>query len=104
MKPTAWTCGLVAALVGCGAVDRAYEPPVRGPLLGDRTLLAPPASPASWKPMPRPEALAYRTPSPYSNQTLAEQAGQPPATARSADRPAPPAEEDRRADRSLLAT
>ena len=42
----AWTCGLMAALIGCNTLDRGFEPP-RG--FTPQTGQVPPGAPATWQ-------------------------------------------------------
>jgi hypothetical protein len=68
MKVRAWTCGLLAALVGCNSMDRSYDPPPRPTLLGDRTQV-PPGSTPTWE-HNQASSLAYRGPGTFGGPTV----------------------------------
>ena len=61
MKVRAWTCGLLAVLMGCNSVDRSNDGGNRPTLLGDRSQVPPGAQP-TWQQNNRTSALAYRGP------------------------------------------
>jgi hypothetical protein len=86
MKARLWTCGLLAAMMGCSAVDQGYEPPSRGPL-GGLPVTAPQTTQSAWQPN-NPVPTAFRPPSnPYfpngGNQASPPSGNRfsPPATA-----------------------
>jgi len=60
MKLRAWTCGILAALVGCNNFDRGFESP-RGAFAPQMTQV-PPGTPPTWQQANTTGALAYRTP------------------------------------------
>lgn len=63
MKVRAWTCGLMAVMMGCNTVDRTYDPPAgRTNLLGDRAPVPPGAQPTWQQQQNRTSALAFRGP------------------------------------------
>ena len=65
MKLRVWTCGIMAALVGCNNFDRGYDSP-RG-AFGPQVTQVPAGTPPTWQQPNTTGALAYRTPpGPYN--------------------------------------